>query len=102
MYVRWQTRKRKQANHLAAVLVENVWIKGRPVQQHIAYLGGVTGNAVENRQQFWAKVNSRLDRLANRVTNDERAAIVASIAAKVPPPTEEEIVQQGDEMMDMA
>jgi hypothetical protein len=37
----------KQDVHWAAVLVEGARVKGKPVQHHIAYLGGITESAIE-------------------------------------------------------
>ena len=52
MFVRWQKRKRKSRafgggrdradTHWAAILAESTRVDGKPTQQHVAYLGGIT------------------------------------------------------------
>jgi hypothetical protein len=88
MYVRWQKRKRRQGVFYAAILVENVRVKGKPTQRHIAYLGGCIIKHAAQRPYFWDGVLARLKRLGNRITPVQRAAIIAALASKVPgPPT---------------
>jgi hypothetical protein len=97
MYVRWINRPRKKQGrptvHWAAVLVENKWIDGRPVQQHVAYLGGITQaeakRGAEQRSQFWDKATAQLDAL--RMPKGERRKIEATLAARVPRPTTAEL-----------
>jgi hypothetical protein len=91
MYVRWINRSRKNAVHLAAVLVENKWTDGRPIQHHIAYLGGITrtdAKDAERRVQFWAKVRAVLAGLGEQVSSEQRRKIEAALAARVPKPNE--------------
>lgn len=119
MYVRWQSRKRNkpafggrgkqlgrpppyiytrprslnQDVHWAAIVVENVRVRSKPTQRHVAYLGGITDSAIAilaQRCWFWDHVKQRLDRLANRISVDERQQIESAIAAKVPCPTRPE------------
>ena len=57
MFVRWQKRKRKSRafgggrdradTHWAAILAESTRVDGKPTQQHVAYLGGITDSAIE-------------------------------------------------------
>jgi hypothetical protein len=55
MFVRWQKRQRKRRvfggegpdMHWAAILSESERVDGKPVQRHIAYLGGLTESAIE-------------------------------------------------------
>jgi hypothetical protein len=94
MYVRWINRPRKKQRtvHWAAVLVENKWIDGRPTQQHLAYLGGITqadARSAAKRAELWAKATALLDGLGEQVAT-ERAKIEAALAARVPRPTKRE------------
>ena len=94
MFVRWQTRERRNRAfgggkgpdmHWSAILVEGQRIDGKPVQRHVAYLGGITESAIElaaQRAFFWKGVTQQLDRLA--VSEDDRARIEAAVEAKVP------------------
>jgi hypothetical protein len=99
MYVRWINRPRtKQGRptvHWAAVLVENKWIDGRPIQQHVAYLGGITQadakRSVEQRSQFWDKATELLDGLDRQLSVEQRRKIEVSLAARVPRPTGKEL-----------
>jgi hypothetical protein len=89
MYVRWQNRKRARGVHHAAVLVTNARVKGKPKQQHVAYLGGITTEALAiatQRAVFWDHALAQLQRLHNRITPAERKAIIAALASKVPGP----------------
>src|SRR5262245_20728501 len=101
MFVRWQ-RRRKRAGwfwergeprwvfHWAASLDESKRVNGKLRQTHIAYLGGFTRarlkSAPHQRMYFWEGVESRLDRLGNRISPDDRRRIVAAIAAKAGEP----------------
>ncbi len=117
MFVRWQKRVRRQPafggmwklvegklirppadTHWAAILVESRRIGGRPRQHHVAYLGGICQSAIDleiphQRAYFWLRVIGRLDQLGNQVTPEQRRMIEARIAAKVAPPTGDDLVQ---------
>ena len=94
MFVRWQTRERRNRAfgggkgpdlHWSALLVESQRIDGKPVQRHVAYLGGIAESAIElaaQRAFFWKGVTQQLDRLA--VSEDDRARIEVAVEAKVP------------------
>jgi hypothetical protein len=76
-----------------ASLVENVRVNGKPQQHHIAFLGGIAESGmaiVHQRRYFWDKVYERLDRLANRISLEQRRQIEAAIAARVPRLSQEE------------
>ncbi len=102
MFVRWQKRRRGSRAfglargkdvHWAAVLVESNRVDGKPRQQHIAYLGGITDSGIEiaaQRAWFWQEVAHQFDRLANRISRDDRRRLEATIAKKVPRLTREE------------
>ena len=103
MFVRWQKRKRKSRafgggrdradTHWAAILAESARVDGKPTQQHVAYLGGITDSAIEiaaQRAFFWREVMRQLDQLANRVLKDNRTQIEEAIAKKVPRLTRQE------------
>jgi hypothetical protein len=95
MFVRWQHRTktrrvvfgRGQAGDVrwSAILVESIWIDGRPRQRHIANLGSCVEqeNTPVHRAEFWKAVTSRLDRLGNKLTAGDRKKIEAAIARKV-------------------
>jgi hypothetical protein len=99
MFVRWQTYQSQwRGDRLRAVLVESVRVHGKPRQKHIAFLGSIAasddaiGGAAGKR--FWRDVTSKLDRLGNHVSPEERERILASIAAKVGGrPTDAELEQ---------
>ena len=94
MFVRWQKRTRRSRafgrdprtdTHWAAILAESQRIDGKPMQRHVAYLGGITDSAIElpaQRAFFWQEVAQQLDQLA--LPKDDRAAIEAAVEAKVP------------------
>lgn len=102
MFVRWQKRKprsrafgpgRGADTHWAAILAESARNDGKPTQQHIAYLGGITDSAIgiaAQRAFFWQEVMRQLDQLANRFLKDDRARIEEAIAEKVPRLTRQE------------
>jgi hypothetical protein len=99
MYVRWQSRKRRTAEfgfgksdvHWAAVIVENIRVNGKPTQRHVAYLAGFTESAVAipAQQRFlWERIETRFDRLGNRISPDDRRRIKAALSEKIgKPPT---------------
>jgi hypothetical protein len=114
MYVRWQARKRKRPAfggmakedmHRAASLVEIARVKGKPTQRHVAYLGGITDSAIAipaQRRVFWQNVFEVLHRLSNQITAEQRQAIIAALAAKVPgPPAEAECAELDKERAEM-
>jgi hypothetical protein len=104
MFVRWQQRKRKSRafggsgidTHWAAILAQSTRVDGKPVQRHIAYLGGIRDSAIESqktpaqRAYFWNDVTLQLDQLSNRVSKDDRARIEAALEKKVPRLTRKE------------
>ena len=58
MFVRWQSRKRRQAQsgttrprpgdiRYSAILVEGICVNGKPTQRHIAYLGSILQSIIE-------------------------------------------------------
>ena len=79
--------------HWRAIVVESVRVGGKPQQHHVAYLASITESAAEivsQRRYFWDKVHDGLDRLANRLSSEDRRRIEAAIALKVPRLTREE------------
>jgi hypothetical protein len=104
MFIRWQSRKRrrpafghwerpKQDVHWKAVLAESARVNGKPLQRHLAVLGGITDSAIEitaQRCHFWDGVIERLERLGNQITADDRQRIEVQVANKVPRPTPDE------------
>jgi hypothetical protein len=115
MYVRWQsyehkkpeprkysTEKRRYDVLWRAILVESVRVNGKSRNRHIAYLGGITNEEQkdpERRRRFWKRVLKRLLLLANRVSPEDHAKIIASITKKVkgPIPTREEMPKMDQE-----
>jgi hypothetical protein len=90
MFIRWITRLGQQDIAYSLVLAESRRVKGKPKQSHIAYLGGITDFQIEqlsSRCAFWDQVTVAFDRLANRVTPEDRKRFEAAIATKVPRPT---------------
>ena len=93
MYVRWQSRKRRRRKddiYWSAILVENVRVKGKPTQRHVAYLGGITESAMAldtpaQRIYFWNGVKRQLAGL--KLPAKTRAAIMQAITNRVPPVT---------------
>src|SRR5260370_19330147 len=73
MFVRWRQRP---SGRLSARLVESQRVDGRVLQQHIAELGAIEGEAlaqpheiagIKRRRAFWATANPALARLSNRI-----------------------------------
>jgi hypothetical protein len=101
MYIRWQSRKRTvyrpafgrghQDTGWRAILVKSVRVDGKPKQQHIAYLAGFTesGLKIPAQQRFlWDRIEDRLKRLSNRISDEDRDAIMKALVKKVgKPPT---------------
>jgi hypothetical protein len=93
MFVRWQLYRSQAMNRwhrecndkharLRAVLVESVRINGKPVQKHIAFLGSTSIDG-SDRPRFWWEVTTRLNRLADRLSRQDRARIGETISKKV-------------------
>jgi hypothetical protein len=77
----------------SAILVETARVDGKPRQRHVAYLASITESAAEivsQRRHFWDAVLDGLDRLANRVSPEDRKRIETAIALRVPRLTREE------------
>ena len=93
-----RTRKRADGSigqdvRWTAVLVESVRTCGQPRSRHIALLGSITESGMEidsQRRHFWDAVLDRLDRLANRISIEDRRRIEVAIALKVPRLSREE------------
>jgi hypothetical protein len=110
VFVRWQSYEHKKLDPRKgrydvlwrAILVESVCVNGKSRNQHIAYLGGITNEEQKDpelRRRFWKRVLVRLLTLANRVSPEDHAKIIASIAKKVegPIPTREEMLEMDQE-----
>jgi hypothetical protein len=102
MHIQWLKRKRAPRYfergdtvvHLAAQLAKNIRVNGKPVRQHVAYLGGITTLALEipaQRLYFWEKATSRLNSL--EVNGDERQKIERALAKIVPRLTRKEYAE---------
>jgi hypothetical protein len=99
MYIRWQSRKRTIAAFgygredigWRAILVESVRVDGKPKQRHVAYLVGFTESAltIPAQQRFvWDRVEARLKHLSNRISAEDRDAIMKALVKKIgKPPT---------------
>jgi hypothetical protein len=115
MFIRWQSRKHTERCsylgdhndvHWRADLVESIRVDGKPRQRHIAYLCGFTeqqfkdqhtGKVREAQQLYvWEHALDCLDRLHNRITNEDRERIETVLAARIgtPKPTREAIEAQ--------
>jgi len=72
-------------------LVESVRVDGKPKQQHIAYLAGFTESALTHpaQQRFlWERIETKLKRLGNRISAEDREAIMKALIKKIgKPPT---------------
>jgi hypothetical protein len=106
MFIRWQSRERSwpqfgvwhdengerrpDDTHHRAILVEAVRVNGKPVQRHIAYLGGITESAISvpvQRCYFWDHITDQFDKLGKKISPADRKRLEKAIAAKVPRPT---------------
>jgi hypothetical protein len=88
MFVRFrQSRLRLQLS-----LIETRREGGKVRHEHIASLGAITASpTVANRVEYWQDLHQRLGRLANRLDGEMQAKILATVHARVPMPTVEEI-----------
>ena len=109
MFIRWQTYKSvasrppsrwslryNKPQRVRAVLVESVRVDGKPRLRHIAFIASYEPEPSCSewtwRGRFWLTARQRLDKLANRITPEQRASIEASLAERVPrlPPEEQD------------
>ena len=96
MFIRWIERPSKDGHDftaMSAILAESKRVNGKPRQRHIAYLGGITDDAIEHlgsRYDFWNQVTAAFDKLDNQVTPSDRQRFETAIAARVPRPTADE------------
>ncbi len=97
MFVRWRQRP---SGRLSARLVENQRADDRVLQQHIAELGAIAGEAlaqpheiagIKGRRAFWATANATLARLSNRIDVAADGAARAALHARVPMVTPDEL-----------
>jgi hypothetical protein len=93
MFVRWQLYKSQARNkwqrehnnkraRLRAILVESVRADGQPRQKHVAFLGSTSIDG-SDRAGFWYDVTTRLNRLGNRLSPQDRKRVGAAIAKRV-------------------
>jgi len=104
MYVRWQFRDHASPGW-RAILVESVRSNGAPRQRHIAYLGSIYSEHIERlgaRVAFWDRVLAALDKLHNRLSEADRAQIVAAVARKVEGPPTPEQREQAEQQREQA
>jgi hypothetical protein len=95
-YVTTRSKTAKPDVHLAAILVKSVRRNGKPVQQHVAYLGGITEGENEERFPrwwFWDWMTKKLDKL--KISAKERRAVENAIAKRIPRPSK----RQSDRIM---
>jgi hypothetical protein len=119
MFIRWQTYRSVAYWHtvpafiagrdppikrVRAVLVESVRVDGKPRLRHIAFIASYDPDpnprwANSRRGRFWLTARERLDKLANRITLEQRARIEATLAERVPPlpPDEQAAFDRGVE-----
>jgi hypothetical protein len=94
MFARWQKQKRANGGtYWVAQLVSSKMVNGAPRQKHLAYLGGIAEDMMgdaEARDRFWTKANAALKKLNPK----DRQKIVQSLAARVPPPTKQQLKRQ--------
>jgi 2-hydroxychromene-2-carboxylate isomerase len=84
-------RFRETGRRLQVSLVETHRVDGRIRNSHVAGLGSVGVPASPaDRWEYWTKLISRMEALANRVTGDTKAAILTAVDARIPMLTPEE------------
>lgn len=87
MFVRF----RESASSLAASLVETRRADGKVVQDHVAALGSIAcPMTVAGRIAFWGELRQRLERLANRI-GDDQLKVFDAIQARIPMVTFDEM-----------
>ena len=79
---RWQREHNDKHARLKAILVKSVRVDGKPRQRHVAFLGSTSIDGAD-LPRFWYDVTTRLDRLGNQLSLQERERIGAAIANKV-------------------
>ena len=100
MFVRWRRRNSKhKGTTLVAELAESRRVNGKPRLQYIATLGSVSEDAITEEYgdeilAFWRRVDGRLERLDNRTTPEDKAAILEALEKRVPRVTENQLKQQ--------
>jgi hypothetical protein len=110
---RWLIDGKLAPYRVLVSLIENRRVDGRVCQEQIADLGSIEGHlllgffpegeassfgnfdqwhyaSVQARDQFWCGVRERLARLANRISTEAASEIIASLAARIPIPTEDD------------
>jgi hypothetical protein len=109
MFIRWQKYRSVARWHsgeppikrVKAILVEAVRIDGKPRQRHVAFIESYEEGKLDQigtRSIFWRRTRKRLDRLANRITPEDRIKIEAALALHVPPTTPAEDKAYDQEM----
>ena len=87
MFVRFRT----QRTRLQASLVETRRVAGKVVAEHLGGLGSVDADlSVRERENFWAKLPERLDRIGDWIGPTECEKICAMLDARIPMITSEE------------
>src|ERR1700733_5312265 len=81
MFVRF----RETATSLQATLIETHRVDGKVRHEHVASLGSIPWPAkTADRITFWQKLHERFAKLSNRLTDDQRAAVMGAIHARIP------------------
>jgi hypothetical protein len=82
MFVRFQ----HQGARLHVRVLQTRRISGKVRSEYIGALGSIDGAVVSVRERavFWAKLPERLAALGNRVSEDQHAAICATLRARIP------------------
>lgn len=89
------TRFRATPSRLQVSIIETRRVDGRVYHEHVAGLGSARlPLSRESRIEFWKQLHPRLERLANRLDGDTQAKVVASVNARIPIVTLEEIRAQ--------
>jgi hypothetical protein len=89
VFIRWQKRvathwSNQGVVHFNCVLVENVRIDGKHRSRHVANLGGIRSDALEDPAalaHFWSNVDDALKPL--KLSREDRDMIHASLAQRV-------------------
>jgi hypothetical protein len=92
MFARFRHVESHLQIRLQVSVVESRRVAGKVCVEHITSLGSVGEPATNaERVAFWGNLHRRIDALANRIGEDDRAKIIGAIHARIPMVTIDEI-----------